>query len=122
MPEFRDDAVRLKGTRHGEPFTLRAKFIIDATGPDGYLARALAIPSGMERMQTRASIVFSHFTGVRSTTDVVVGLPEGPYADERAAVHHLIDEGWMYSLGFDHAVTSAGFLLTPGGMESTHGR
>jgi FADH2 O2-dependent halogenase len=31
-------------------------------------------------------------------------------------VHHLIDEGWMYSLQFDHGVTSAGFALTPPGL------
>jgi FADH2 O2-dependent halogenase len=33
-------------------------------------------------------------------------------------VHHLIDEGWMYSLRFDHGVTSAGFVLSPRGMAS----
>jgi FADH2 O2-dependent halogenase len=33
-------------------------------------------------------------------------------------VHHLIDEGWMYSLRYDHGATSAGFLLTPRGMSS----
>ena len=117
-PELTDASVRLTGTRHGEAFELTANFIIDATGPGGYLARALAIPSGLEHTRTRASIVFSHFTGVKPTTEVVKGLPEGPYADELAAVHHIIDEGWMYSLGFDHGVTSAGFLLTPRGMDS----
>jgi FADH2 O2-dependent halogenase len=45
-------------------------------------------------------------------------MPEGPYPDDWAAVHHLIDEGWMYSLRFDDGVTSAGFLLTPTGIES----
>ena len=49
-------------------------------------------------------------------SDVVPGLPEGPYPDDWAAVHHLIDEGWMYSLRFDDGVTSAGFLLTPRGV------
>jgi FADH2 O2-dependent halogenase len=48
--------------------------------------------------------------------ELVPGLPEGPYPDDWAAVHHLIDEGWMYSLRFDHGVTSAGFLLTPHGL------
>jgi FADH2 O2-dependent halogenase len=49
---------------------------------------------------------------------VLPALPPGPYPDERAAVHHLLDEGWMYSLRFDHGPTSAGFLLTPSGMAS----
>jgi FADH2 O2-dependent halogenase len=45
-------------------------------------------------------------------------MPAGPYPDDWAAVHHLIDEGWMYSLRFDDGVTSAGFLLTPRGIAS----
>jgi len=45
-------------------------------------------------------------------------MPEGPYPDDWAAVHHVIDEGWMYSLRFDDGITSAGFLLTPSGVAS----
>jgi FADH2 O2-dependent halogenase len=62
--------------------------------------------------------VFSHFTGVGSLREAVPGLPDGPYPDDWAAVHHLIDEGWMYSLRFDHGVTSAGFTLTPRGLST----
>ena len=49
--------------------------------------------------------------------DVVAALPRGPYPDDWAAVHHIIDEGWMYSLRFDDGVTSAGFVLTPRGAD-----
>ena len=49
-------------------------------------------------------------------SELLPALSEGPYPDDWAAVHHLIDEGWMYSLRFDHGVTSAGFLLTPRGL------
>jgi FADH2 O2-dependent halogenase len=112
------DSVRLAGTRGGKPFELRAKFLIDASGPGGFLARQLSIPSGLERTVTRSALVFSHFDGVRLMSDVVPGMPEGPYPDDRAAVHHVIDEGWMYSLRFDDGVTSAGFLLTPAGIAS----
>jgi tetracycline 7-halogenase / FADH2 O2-dependent halogenase len=48
--------------------------------------------------------------------EVAPGMPDGPYPDDWAAVHHIIDEGWMYSLRFDDGVTSAGFLLTPRGL------
>jgi FADH2 O2-dependent halogenase len=48
--------------------------------------------------------------------DLVPGLPVGPYPDDWAAVHHLIDEGWMYALRFDDGVTSAGFALSPPGL------
>ncbi len=115
---FTSDDVLLTGRRDGEPFELRARFVIDASGPAGFLARQLAIPSGLEQTETRASIVFSHFAGVELMRDAMPGLPEGPYPDDWAAVHHLIDEGWMYSLRFDDGVTSAGFQLTPRGMAS----
>ncbi len=109
------DSVRVSGSRDGNQFELRANFLIDASGPAGFLARQLSIPSGLDRTETRASIVFSHFDGVRLMKDVVPGMSDGPYPDDWAAVHHIIDEGWMYSLRFDDGITSAGFLLTPRG-------
>jgi FADH2 O2-dependent halogenase len=113
--EFDASGARLSGKRAGIPFTVRARFVIDASGPGGFLAQQLGIPSGLEKTETRSALAFSHFENVRLMTDVVPGLPPGPYADDWAAVHHVIEEGWMYSLRFDHGTTSAGFLLSPGG-------
>lgn len=112
------DGVVLCGTRGSRAFELRAGFVVDASGPDGFLARQLAIPSTRDGMQTRSALVGGHFEGVAMMPDAVPGLPEGPYPDDRAAVHHLLDEGWLYALRFDHGVTSAGVLLTPEGMAS----
>jgi FADH2 O2-dependent halogenase len=112
------DSVRLSGTRNGTALELRANFLIDASGPGGFLARQLSIPSGLEHTETRSALVFSHFDGVQLMKDAVPDMPEGPYPDDWAAVHHVIDEGWMYSLRFDNGVTSAGFLLTPRGIAS----
>lgn len=112
------DSVRVTGSRNGTEFELRAHFLIDASGPNGFLARQLSIPSGLAHTETRSALVFSHFDRVRLMKDVVPGMPEGPYPDDWAAVHHVIDEGWMYSLRFDDGVTSAGFLLTPRGIAS----
>jgi FADH2 O2-dependent halogenase len=106
----------LGGSRDDSAFTLRAGFLIDASGPGGFLARVLSIPSGISRTETRSSLLFSHFDDVRLMSDVAPWLSAGPYPDDWAAVHHLIDEGWMYSLRFDHGATSAGFLLTPSGL------
>jgi FADH2 O2-dependent halogenase len=111
-----EGGVRLTGRREDEAIDVEAEFVIDASGAGGFLARQLAIPSGLERTHTRSALVFSHFDDVRLMRDVAPSLPEGPYPDDWAAVHHLIDEGWMYSLRFDHGTTSAGFLLTPGGL------
>ena len=117
---FSSDYSRVAGTRDGVPFEVKARFVVDASGPGGFLARQLAIPSGLDRTHTRASVLYSHFDGVRLMRDTVAGLPDGPYPDDWAAVHHVIDEGWMYSLRFDHGITSAGFVLSPRGLAELH--
>jgi len=94
----------------------RVDFVIDASGPGGYLARQLPIPSGLARTQTRSALVFSHFKDVRPMAELVPGLPQGPYPDDWAAMHHVIDGGWMYSLRFNNGVVSAGFALSPRGL------
>jgi len=109
--EFDDAGATLSGTRAGAPFTIRTSFVVDASGPGGFLARHLAIPDALSRTYTRAGLVFSHFTDVARMQDVVPHLPEGPYPDDWAAMHHIVDEGWMYSLRFDDGVVSAGFVL-----------
>ncbi|HEV7387066.1 MAG TPA: FAD-dependent oxidoreductase [Gemmatimonadaceae bacterium] len=116
--DISSDGARLIASRDGTEFEVRANFLIDASGPGGFLARQLSIPSGLARTHTRSSLVYSHFAGARLMSDVVPGMAPGPYPDDWAAVHHVIDEGWMYSLRFDNGVTSAGFLLTPSGLAS----
>lgn len=113
--------VRLTGVRDGEAFELRAGFLVDASGPGGFLARHLPIAADLARVETHSAGVFSHFEGVRPMREIAPALPPGPYPDDWAAVHHLLDEGWMYLLGFDHGVTSAGVLLTPAGLASLGG-
>lgn len=110
--EYRD---RIEDTS-AEVDRQRVDFVIDASGPGGFLAKQLSIPSGLARTQTRSALVFSHFTGVPLMTDLVPGLPPGPYPDDWAAMHHVIDGGWMYSLRFDNGVVSAGFALSPRGL------
>ena len=108
--------VLLSGTRDGAKLELRANFVIDASGPNGFLARHLRIPSGLDHTHTRSALVFSHFKDVPLLGDVMPGFPEGPFPDDWAAMHHIVDEGWMYQLRFDHGVVSSGFLLTPRGL------
>jgi FADH2 O2-dependent halogenase len=116
--ELGADGAVLSGSWRGEPLTLTAGFVVDASGPAGFLARQLGLPSALERTSTRSALLFGHFGDVRTMDELEPDLLEGPYPDDWAAVHHLIDEGWMYSLRFDDGVTSAGFLLTPEGAGS----
>ena len=107
---FGGDDLTLEGTRDGQELTLRAKFIVDATGPRGFLHRALqqeerALP-GFPATQA----LYSHFTGVRRLADTPFHRTDDapPYPIDAAAVHHVFDGGWIWVLQFNNGVTSAG--------------
>ncbi len=107
--------ARLTGERHGRRVEVTAGFVIDASGAGGFLARALPITPAPERITVDSALVYSHFAGALDFAAVAesegAALAPGPYPDDKAALHHLLDVGWMYVLGFDHGVVSAGFLL-----------
>ncbi|MFP3942151.1 MAG: NAD(P)/FAD-dependent oxidoreductase [Thermoanaerobaculia bacterium] len=117
-----DGAVVLRGDRDGRSLELRAGFVVDASGGARFLGRHLGIPEAEPPSRVATGLLAGHFEGVvpldRVADPADLG-PPGPYPDERAAVHHLLEEGWMYLLPFDGYETggrvSAGIELAVGG-------
>lgn len=106
------DGMRLAGRRGGRPFEVRAGFVVDASGAGRFLGRHLPIPEAPAGARVGTSLLYGHFEGAPPLAEVVPEAgPPGPYPDERAAVHHLLDEGWMYALRFDSGLLSAGIEL-----------
>ncbi|MEJ2086753.1 MAG: NAD(P)-binding protein [Acidobacteriota bacterium] len=104
----------LVGSRHGGAFGTSCDIVVDATGRGGFVASALGVVDRGRAMPHRTRLVFGHFDRVEELSSVVEPLSRlspGPYADEWAAVHHLLDEGWLYSLRFDDGRVSAGMSL-----------
>lgn len=110
----------LRGARAEEAMEIGAKFLVDATGDGQMLAQAI----GLERVDpatlcARSRALYSHFTGVARWHDVLEetygksATAEHTFPCDAAALHHIIDGGWMWVLRFDHGVTSAGFSLDP---------
>lgn len=101
--------------RGGEPITVTADFIVDASGEGGFLARQLGIPLDPHRMRTTSRAVFGHFTGVELWESLLVergvNVADHTFHCDDAALHHVFDGGWMYVLRFNNGVTSAGFMI-----------
>jgi len=110
-----DDGVEIEAIESGKRRTFRAGAVVDATGPRGVLARSLAISPG-PAPRFCSGLLYSHFEGLRPFAEAAeaAAFEPGPYPDERAAVHHLLDEGWLYVLPFDHGTVSAGAVLRAG--------
>ena len=88
--------------------TIGAQFVVDGTG-GGPLAQALGAGRGPS-LPFSSHLIYAHLDGV-TEFQAAAALPDGPYPDDQAAVHHLLDEGWIYALRFDSGRLSAGLLL-----------
>jgi FADH2 O2-dependent halogenase len=107
----------LKGHRAEELLTIKASFIIDASGEGCFLAKQLGIGAHPRGLKTRSRALFSHFRNVANWDDLYTNsggiASDHPYPCDDAALHHVFDGGWMWVLRFDNGVTSAGFSLDP---------
>lgn len=105
--------VRLAARREGELLDLRARFVVDASGPAAVVARALGA-SEAGSVGAGPELVYGHFAGVepfdQAAASATARFESGPYPEGRAAVHHLLENGWVYVLPFDDGVVSAGVV------------
>jgi FADH2 O2-dependent halogenase len=116
------DEVRLEGSRHGNELTIRAKFVVDATGPRGFLHHALELPELPVPDLPPTQALYSHFSHVGRFGDMLFEPSDEkpPYPVDDAAVHHVFDGGWIWVLQFNNGVTSAGVAATDDAAERLH--
>jgi FADH2 O2-dependent halogenase len=93
----------------GAQLAIRARFVVDATGPRGFLHRALSLPEAPLENLPATEGLYAHFRGVRK-----LAAPDEtpPYPVDDAAVHHIFDGGWIWVLRFNNGITSAGAAVT----------
>lgn len=109
-----DSGMKFEAKRKGQPVRFSAKFLVDASGPRGFLHRALGLKELELPELPHTHALFSHFSAVgrlehqpfRSSDE------NPPYPVDDAAVHHVFDGGWIWVLQFNNGVTSAGIAAT----------
>jgi FADH2 O2-dependent halogenase len=101
--------MRLNGTRRGRMMEFTADFVIDATGPRGFLHHALGLAEKSFATLPPTQALFAHFRNVGLLPDgFIAGGLTPPYPPEQAAVHHIFPGGWVWVLKFNNGITSAG--------------
>lgn len=105
----------VKVTHDGHTETLRASFLVDASGPAGVLHRHLQTCDSTDRLLTHSSAVYSHWTNVRPVADWLQSChartKDYPYPCQDSVIHHLFDDGWLWRIGFEDGVTSLGYVF-----------
>ena len=109
-----DDAcARLTGARAGARIAVEARLVADASGPRGFLHRALGLAdtgfAGLPATRT----LYAHFRNVAPMAGVLPEIEPTPYPVDDAALHHVFAGGWIWVLRFSHGVASAGAMLSP---------
>src|ERR1700733_3219735 len=106
--------IHLQSCRNNKNFSVRAKFVVDATGPRGFLHHALALRELALPNFPATQALFSHFRGARRFADQLSehASEVPPYPVDDAAVHHVFDGGWIWALQFNNGITSAGVAAT----------
>ena len=104
--------VTLRGERQGESVEIKARFVIDASGPHGLLHRELGLGEKSFEHLPCTEALYSHFTGVERWDALTPSAETPPYPVDDAALHHVFNGGWMWVLRFNNGITSAGVAAT----------
>ena len=113
-------------------WALKCGFLVDATGPRGLLFRHLGLGEDACPHLPPTEGLFTHFRGVRRLEDDLGDWGGGvasssssppqqqqqqqwarpPFPPDDAALHHVLEDGWIWVLRFSNGITSAGVAMT----------
>jgi tetracycline 7-halogenase / FADH2 O2-dependent halogenase len=112
---FENSGAALETVREGRRRSIRARLVVDASGPGGLLHRTLSLgEAGFDGLPAIEGL-YTHFSDVERLEGIGIfrSADTPPYPCDDAAVHHIFDGGWIWVLRFNNGVTSAGVAATP---------
>lgn len=96
---FDAEGATLSGEAEDGPFTMRARFVVDATGRDGLLSSRIGRRARVPNLGKVA--LFAHFRDAA----------RAPGKDEGNIQIHVFEDGWFWWIPFAGDVTSVGCVL-----------
>jgi FADH2 O2-dependent halogenase len=104
----------IDGRRGARNLQIEARFVIDASGPRGFLHRVLQLGERPFRWLPPTQALFTHFAGVDRWAEGAAHTSRQapPFPVDDAALHHVFPGGWIWILRFTNGITSAGAALT----------
>lgn len=90
----------------GRPVTFTSNCLVDASGRSGVLLQRMGYQDTTNRLRTRTAARWTHAVDVPPFS-LTLGQPS-PYPPHAAAVHHLVNDGWVWQLPMADGRTSLG--------------
>jgi len=104
--------IELRGHRQAQELIVRPRFVVDASGPRGFLHRAQALGEHPFQYLPQTQALYAHFSDVQRWDSLHHWPSAPPYPADDAALHHIFDGGWIWVLRFNNGITSAGVAAT----------
>ena len=101
-----------KASARADRSASRARFVVDATGPRGFLHHALGLEESPLRWLPPTQGLYTHFEASSAGIGCSPAPATPPYPVDDAALHHVFPGGWIWMLRFNNGLTSAGAALT----------
>lgn len=112
--------IHLSG-KEGEKRSCTARWIVDATGSAGFSEQFFGTRSTNSGFHTHSSAIYSHFDGAGRWFESLKRngfyTDDYPYNPDHSALHHIIDEGWIWMLRFNNDLLSAGIVMDTGELK-----
>lgn len=103
--------------QHGTQLQIKAKFLIDASGPAGVLPRYFKLDDLTSGLQTNSSAVYGHWEDLPPLEDWLKArgakVEDYPFSADDSAIHHVFRDGWAFQLRFANGLTSLGSVFVP---------
>jgi FADH2 O2-dependent halogenase len=96
--------------------TIKATWIIDATGHGGFSRQRLNAGNLDHQLHTRARTIFGHFDNFDRMSNLALDHPayvlDPNFDPDDAAQHHIVHNGWIWILRFGGSLASVGLMTT----------
>ncbi len=105
----------LNVNHNNNAFVIHSTFFIDATGSGILADKLFSVKSSADNFLTNSFALFSHFENLQRWMDILhkknIATNDYPYDADNSALHHILDEGWIWQLRFNNGRASFGFAL-----------
>lgn len=109
------DSWSVKLFRNKKEYNIASEWIIDGTGSSHFSEKFFGAKTETDLFHTNSETIYTHLENVPHWLDDLnhkgFNTDDYPYHPDHSALHHIIDEGWIWMLRFKNDLLSCGIVV-----------